>query len=361
MLYPASYAVAKRSSQMTCEIVPVSTKADWHDFLSLPGLIYQKSELEKLLPWEAINRKFRLSSNPFLAHIEWTAFLAREKGQTLGRIVASVDHLCPEPTWGFFGFFECVEDQKIAGRLLQVAGEWLAGRRRLTAFGPISLSTSDNLGCLIEGFEQPNPFYLPYNPPYYAKLICQAGWESSHDLYAYAWEDSQKLSERLLRISKRLQGSGKVKIRPLNYRKLAAEARFFFHIYNQAMKNNWGHIPLTEKEAYFILASHRRLIPPEYFLWAEVEGRPAGLLMAQPNFRQNSLRLILLAVKPSYQHLGLSALLITRLLNIARQDGISGAELSFVQEGNTIVNRLISHDTKSQIIKRYRLFRKDLT
>lgn len=346
---------------MSCEIISVTTKAAWHEFLSLPALIYAKSELAKLLPPEAINRKFQQRSNPFLNHIEWMAFLARKDGQTLGRIVASYDYLCPEPTWGFFGFFECVEDQVIAEKLLQAASEWLAQRGRVTMYGPISLSTSDNLGCLVEGFDQPNPFYLPYNPPYYAKLLSEAGCDTSHDLYAYAWENSQGLSGRLQRIGQRLQQSSKANIRPLNYRQLVREARFFYDIYNQAMVSNWGHIPLTEEEAYFILASHRRHIPPEYFLWAEVEGSPVGLCMAQPNFRQNSLRLILLAVKPEYHHLGLSALLTSTLLQIAQRYGITSGELSFVQEGNRTVNRLISKEPGSRVFKRYRLFKKDLT
>lgn len=346
---------------MYCEIKPVRTRVEWNDFLGLPSLIYSNSELAKLVPPEMIDRKFNKRYNPFLAHIEWNAFLAQKNHQVLGRIVASIDHLCPEPDWGFFGFFECVKDKSVACKLLQAAANWLKEHHRTSIYGPISLSTSDNLGCLVEGFREPNPYYLPYNPPYYHDLLISSGYDAFHDLYAYSWENSQELSERLIRIGNRLRKSSKVNIRPVNYRRLRREAQFLHHIYNRAMVNNWGHVPLTEEEAYFILASHRRLIPPEYFLWAEVEGKPVGLCMAQPNFTNSSMRLILLAVKPEYNHLGLSALLITTLLQITRRDKITKGELSFVQEGNMIVNKLIQQDAGSVVSKRYRLYKKALT
>ncbi len=343
---------------MNTEIIAVTSPKEWEQFLALPRLIYSGKELAKLTPPEIIRRKFDRHYNPFLAHIKWIAFLARGKKQPLGRIVASIDYMGPHPTWGFFGFFECVEEESIARGLILAVTNWLLQHNKLTIYGPISLSTSDNLGCLVEGFNEVNPFYLPYNPPYYNKLLINSGFETSHDLYAYSWHNSQELSERIIRIGQRLEKSAQVNVRPVNYRQLKEEARFLHDIYNQAMVNNWGHTPLTEEEACFILASHRRLIPPEYFLWAEVEGKPVGLCMALPNFKIRALRLILLAVKPDFSHLGLSAILIKTIMEIARQDKINYGELSFVQAQNAVVNKLIRQDTGSIVTKRYRLYKK---
>ena len=346
---------------MSVDVKPVRSKSEWADFLELPGLIYSRGELSELLPPGVVNRKFSRRHNPFLEHMEWAAFSARRAdGGILGRIVASFDHLCPHEAWGFFGFFECVDDPEVAGALMGAARAWLLKRGKSRLLGPISLSVSDNLGCLAEGFGEPNPFYLPYNPAYYNKLFINSGLAGFKDLYAYSWKSSAGLSSRLLRIGERLQRSAEISIRSLRYEQIQQEAAYFREIYNEAMGSNWGHVPLTNAEALHILAGHRRMIPPDYFLWAEAANKPVGLCMALPDFQARSMRVMLLAVRPDRSHLGLSALLITNLLRICRRDDINTGELSFVQEGNSVVNKLITNDAGGVMSKRFRLYSRDL-
>lgn len=345
---------------MSIEIIPVSNPAQWQSFLALPQVLYTHSELEKLISVSLLERKFRKKYNPFLAHINWAAFIARKQSEVIGRIVASIDYLWPDQTAGFFGFLECIEEPATCQKLLAAASAWLVAHKRTQLIGPVNLSTSDNLGCLVEGFNGPNPFYLPYNPSYYDGLLRDSGLLPLRDLYSYTWQNSQVLSERITKIGTRLEKSTNAKVRPINYSQLQREALAFYDIYNQAMVKNWGHVPLTMDEAEYILSSHQKQIPPEYFLFAKVEGAPAGVCLGLPHFPSHALRLMLLAVKPEYHHLGLSALLITAMLQRANEDNLTQGELSFVQEDNNIVNKLIRQDVGSSIAKRYRLYQLNL-
>ena len=40
-------------------------------------------------------------------------------------------------------------------------------------------------GLLVDGFDKPPTFLMPYNPPYYERLIEGYGFRKSQDLLAY--------------------------------------------------------------------------------------------------------------------------------------------------------------------------------
>ena len=68
------------------------------------------------------------SKNPFFEHAEAEYFLAERGGEVVGRIAAIANRLHNETHGdrvGFFGFFECVDDQAVADALFAAAAEWL--------------------------------------------------------------------------------------------------------------------------------------------------------------------------------------------------------------------------------------------
>ena len=72
--------------------------------------------------------------NPFFEHAEAEYFLAERDGEVVGRIAAISNRLHNETHGdrvGFFGFFECVDDQAVADALLRGRGR-LVPRPRAT-------------------------------------------------------------------------------------------------------------------------------------------------------------------------------------------------------------------------------------
>jgi len=70
--------------------------------------------------------------SPFFEHSDAALFLARDAdGEPVGRIAAIRFNRHLEMYGdgvGFFGFFECVDDESVAGRLFAAAAEWLQPR-----------------------------------------------------------------------------------------------------------------------------------------------------------------------------------------------------------------------------------------
>ena len=126
--------------------------------------------------------------NPFFAHGAADYFIAERGGQVVGRIAAIQNHLhneVHEDKVGFFGFFECVDDQQVAKKLFEIAEDWIASKGLDTLRGPASFSLNDECGLLVDGFETPNVVLMPHNPPYYQRLIEGAGFTKAKDLLAY--------------------------------------------------------------------------------------------------------------------------------------------------------------------------------
>ena len=112
--------------------------------------------------------------NPFYKHAEAEFFLARRNGTIFGRIGAIINHSHNKEhneNIGFFGFFECVDDQQVADALFDTAKTWLKRRGVNAVRGPASPSVNDEYGLLVDWFDKPPVVLMPYNPTYYARLI----------------------------------------------------------------------------------------------------------------------------------------------------------------------------------------------
>ena len=75
------------------------------------------------------------TKNPFFEHGEAEYFLAERDGEVVGRIAAISNRLHNETHGdrvGFFGFFECIDDQAVADALLRRRRTG-AGRRGTTS------------------------------------------------------------------------------------------------------------------------------------------------------------------------------------------------------------------------------------
>ena len=100
---------------------------------------------------------------------------------------------------GFFGFFECINDQAVANALFDAASNWLRERGLKVMRGPLNFSVNDEVGLLTDAFDEPPLIRMTYNPPYYAGLIEGYGLQKIQDLYAYAMFESEAFPKRFRR------------------------------------------------------------------------------------------------------------------------------------------------------------------
>lgn len=346
-------------------VVPVSSRRQKRQFLNLPWALYR--DVPQWIPPLRLDQAELVGyhHHPYFARNEIQTFLALRGTQVCGRVAAIVnyDHIeTHNERIGYFGFFESIDDPEVARGLVTAAGEWLAGHDLHRIRGPMNPGFNYVFGTLIDAFDRPPSFMMPYNPPYYPGLLEACGFKKAQDFFAF-WGNREMLPDihaKLHPIANRVAERFDVRIRPLDRSRFAADVADFLHIYNRAMARHWGFEPMSAAEIKKAAAGLKWLIEPRLALAAEIDGKVVGVVFAMldynPRIKQidgrllpfgllrllwkrrhiKSIRVLAASVLPEYQMHGLGLVLVDRLVPAVVDWGIQEAEFSWVAESNAM-------------------------
>lgn len=343
----------------------VESRREKKQFLEFPWAVYQGDP--NWIPPLRMDQKELVgyAYHPFYEKNRVQTFLAYRDGQVCGRVAAILnqDHIDRyNDRRGFFGFFECLDDRDAANGLFRAAAEWFAEQDIHAMRGPMNPSLNYTVGLLVEGFDSPPMFMMTYNRPYYERLIRDAGFEKSQDLYAY-WGSVDMLPRMRAKLepiaTKVIEHLG-LTLRSMNRKRFGDDVREFLNVYNRALTNTWGFVPLSEAEVRHIAKGLRHLIIPELAVGAEVDGKLVGVSFCLPDYNPRikridgslfpfgfirllynkraikNVRLISTNVLPEYQYQGVGLALMYALVPPAMKFGMQSAEFSWVLESNAL-------------------------
>lgn len=370
------------------QVVPVRSRRDLKRFLLLPWRIYANDPA--WVPPLLMEQKAALdrSKHPYHQHADSEYFLALRGADVVGRIVATVNRQHTdfhEDKTGFFGFFECIDDDVVARALLDAAEAWLLERGMERVRGPMNFSTNEESvspGVLIDGFEHPPQIMTGHTPPYYARLIEAAGYGKSKDLFAY-WIPNDGAPERLVRGTARLQERAGVVLRPIDLKRLQDEVGIIRDVYNSAWERNWGFVPMTDAEFDHLAKQLKPVVDPGLCLIAELDGETVGFAIALPDFNQalkhldgrlfpfgllkllwyrrkiDRVRVITLGLTPGHRRSGADALMYYYYLTDGHALGYNECECSWILDDNWEMRRGLERMGAS-VYKTYRVYEKPL-
>ena len=369
---------------MSLVIKPAETSRERRQFLQLPWDLHARDP--NWIPPLRTNQQelVGFKRHPFYDNAQAQAFLALQDGRAVGRVLAIVNHIhnrYHKENRGFFGFFESIDDVKVATGLFEQVRNWFAAQGITQIRGPVNPSLNYECGLLIDGFDSPPTFMMTYNPPCYARLIEASGFAKVEDMYAFSGHVSMldQLDKKLAFIVEECSRRFDIKMRRLDRRRFNQEVRMFLDIYNQSLQGTWGFTPLSEGEIEHMSAAMKHLIVPEMTTVAEIDGRPVGaqfgLLDYNPRIKAidgrlfpfgfirllwnrraiKRVRLISTNVIPEYQKWGLGLVIASRLVPEVKAWGIEEAEFSWVLESNKLSYGTLKRGG-AKITKTYRLY-----
>jgi GNAT superfamily N-acetyltransferase len=334
-----------------------------------------------------VNALLSRTKNPFFEHAEAEYFLAERDEVVVGRIAAISNRLhneTHEDRVGFFGFFECIDDQSVADALFAAAADWCRSKGHDVLRGPASFSVNDECGLLVDGFDFPPALMMPHNPRYYVDLVERAGFVKARNLLVYQGgrEDLYvPVPERLARGTELIRQRLGITIRPLDLSRFEQEVGAIKEIYNSAWEKNWGFVPMTEHEIDHLAEQFRPVVIPDFVPVAEKDGKPIGFGIALPDLnailrtnrsgyllpalprilwalkmrRLRRARIILLGVAPEYRGKAVDAMLYHWIWTRAEKLGYRWGEAGWILEENAAMNAGLEKMT-FRVYKTYRLY-----
>ena len=375
-------------------IEPVRDKRQLQEFVAFPWRVY-KDDPHWVPPFFRERMQFfDPKRNPFFEHAEAQLFLARRQGETVGTVAAILNrnhNAYHDDEVGFFGHFECVDDQDVASALLTAAGEWVKARGMKVIRGPMNMSTNDECGLLVDGFDSAPVVMMTYNPAYYERLIGNSGFEKAMDLYAWLirtdiyGNSAENMPRKVAQSCEKLEREGKIVIREASLARFAEEMARAKQVYNSAWGRNWGFVPATDAEIEHLANGMRQFLDPEMVFFAEDNGEPVGISVALPDVNETLLRvypkpggtlryaydglrflwakrrrprlfrLLIMGVVERYRGRGIDACFYVQTARAALAKGYHECEMSWILESNTMMNRIIER-LGGHIYKTYRVY-----
>ncbi len=377
---------------MEITLQPVVNLRQRREFVMFPWQIYRadrfwvppliNDKLERLDP----------QHNPFWRTADQALWMAYVDGKPAGTIAGIIDHHSIETTHksvGQFGFFECIDDSRVASRMLDTVADWAREKGMATLRGPFNPSPSDEVGVLVEGFETRPAILEAHTPPYYAKLIEAAGFHKFTDdlarLVTRTPSDTLEglLPEKLRRVADRASQRPDLVIRPVRMDEWDSEIRQACQIYNAALACLPDYTPIPEAEFARFAESFRPLMDPRMALLAEANCQPVGFALALPDVNEalqhvngkldlpgfvklwwysrklTRVAFKILMVLPEYQGRGVEAVLAARIAHVIWGLGYKEIDLSLTGEEN-VKSTLLQENLGFKVYRRYRVYEKDL-
>jgi hypothetical protein len=370
------------------QIKAVRSRRELSHFIDTPWRLFDRQRFPAWVPPLRISVRDVLDEkNPFYRNADRELFLAIRGGKPVGRIAAienRAHNRFHEDRVGFFGFFECADDQEAADALFLAAEAWLRTRGLTTMRGPMNPSTNHECGLLIEGFDVHPVFMTNWNPAYYLRLMDRAGFAKAKDLYAFwmqgAGPDKMPLPPRFAALAHRALRQSRVTFRDIDLRRFAEEVDLLWDVYNAAWEKNWGFVPMTRDDLVHMAKDLKPLIDPRLAFVAEVDGKPVGVMINVldyartqieiPNGRLfptgfaklllakrklKSVRMMVLGIKAEHRTRSILPLFAHELYRRAEAMSVFGGEASWILEDNLQMVRAME-SMGARLYRKWRIY-----
>lgn len=372
---------------MAPEIREVKTKRELRNFIFLPARI--NAGFESWVPpmyrdeFEFFNPK----KNKSFIYSDTILLLAYRENKPVGRIMGLINRRYNEihkETHARFEFLDCWDDQEVAHMLIHQVEQWARERGMTSIVGPLGFSDKDPQGFLIEGFEHRAILATVWNQDYMNRLITDEGYQKKVDLNDYLIQIPDEIPELYRRIYQRVSyKTDTTVIEFKNKKELKPYVIPVLRVMNECYSDIYGFVPLTDKEIEEFAARYLPVLDPHFVKVTTDKEGVTGFVVSMPDLSeglQNAkgklfplgifkvisamkqtkhLTLLLGAIKPKYQGLGLDAMMAVKLLETAKEREMKTIESHLILETN---HKMIGEVVKAggKIHKRFRIYQKKL-
>ncbi len=269
-------------------IKEVSSPRELKQFVEFQYTLYKGNKYWVPPVWNDEIKSLRPKTNPAFDFCDTKFWLAYRDGKIVGRVAGIINRRFNE-RWdqkaGRFGWFDFIDDEEVSRQLLATVEQWAKEKGILYLHGPLGFTDMDGEGTLVEGFEELSTLGAIYNYPYYPSRIEAAGFEKDADWVEYQLTVTSKFPERVERIAEIALKRNKLKVlKKKSAKEILPYAKDIFYVLNDAYKNLYGFVELTDKQIDVYIKQYFGFVLPEYVpVVLDENDRVVGFSIAMPS------------------------------------------------------------------------------
>ena len=361
------------------------------DFIRLP--YYNYNDCPQYVPdlEDDIRNLFNQKKNPAYEFSQIQPFVAYRNEVAVGRIVGIINHKANEK-WQKrnvrFSMIEFIDDLSVSKALIEAVSQWGLSQGMDTIHGPLGITDFDKEGMLVEDFHLTGSMNTIYNPDYYPRHMEALGFEKEVDWVQIRINIPKEVPARYARTAQYAREQIGLRVVKMTKQdvKMRDYGRKVFKLLNEAYQPIFGFSELSMEQADIFLKKYLslidwKLIPIVINEQDEIVGVavtmgslskamqkangklwPFGwwpLLKALKWHPEDNAEMLLVAVRPDYQGLGVNALFFDDLIPIYNKYGFRWAETGPQLEDN--VRELTQwKPLQPEYVKRRRCYKKGL-
>ena len=372
------------------EVVKAESKREMDDFIRLPYYIYENCA-QYVPDLEGEIRNLFNQKNPAHEFSQIQPFVAYRDGVCVGRIVGIINRKANE-RWKThnvrFSLIEFEDDLEVSKALIEAVSEWGQSQGMDAIHGPLGITDFDKEGMLMEDFDLMGSMNTVYNLEYYPRHMEALGFEKEVDWVQIRINIPQEIPARYARTAQYAREQIGLRVVKLNRnaKNLQDCVRKVFELFNEAYASIFGFSEISMEQADVFMKKYLSLIDLKLIpivlnekdeivgvavtmgslskAMRKANGKlwPLGwwpLLKALKWRPEDNAEMLLVAVRPDYQGLGVNALFFDDLIPVYNEYGFQWAETGPQLEDN--MRELTQwKPLKPVFVKRRRCFKKEM-
>ena len=324
----------------------------------VPPLIFD--EINTLIP----------EKNPAFEVCEAKCWMALRDGKPVGRITGIINRVVIERSGKKdmrFGFTDFIDDAEVVDALFATAMKWGKERGMDSIIGPMGFTDMDHEGMLTDGFEEMGTMATIYNYPYYVDHVERMGFKKDANWVEYRIVVPDTVPDQLVRVGGIVEK--KLKLRVIKYtsgKKIKNDYGVaLFELINEAYDQLYGYSPLTKKQINYYIDQYLPILKLENVsVIVDENDTLVGVGISIPSMtkalqksrgklfpfgwvhllkgmygKNDTVDLLLVAVRPDLQGKGVNALLFTDLIPVFIKNGYKWAESNLELADNESVQQ----------------------
>ena len=349
----------------TIKVKKVTSKQEMHDFIHVVDSIYR--DCSQYVPeFESTQRElFNVRTNSGLEFTDLQTFVAYRDDVAVGRIVGLINRKANKK-WKAknvrFSMIEFIDDMEVSKALLDTVMAWGAEEEMDTIIGPMGITDFDKEGMLLEDFHLKGSINTIYNPDYYPRHMEALGFEKEVDWLQVRIDIPKEVPARYARVAQYAREQIGLRVLKVTNKQIKnGYGQKIFDLLNLAYTNIFGFSELSPQQVdefinQYINLIDKKLMPVVVNDKDEVVGvavtmgsltkamqKSKGRLFPFGWFHflralkwkpDDNAEMLLVAVHPEYQGLGVNAMFFDDLIPIYNRYGFKWAETGPQLEDN---------------------------